>query len=119
MYEISNNLNCEVTECRKSNPQPFRSYQQYHRCKFKPCSYLHIKTNEAEEILKPKNTLVMKTMEVERLADSVDFLEHQIIELNQYLSCLNNDIIELNTFSQNTQSDISTVEVNLQVSERD
>ena len=117
--ELCDNSNCEVINCFKRHPRPCRFYQLYHRCRFEPCSYLHIKTNEAEEIEKLKNILEIKTIEVETLTDKMGFLERQIIELNKNLSCLNNDIMELKTLFQSTQPDSAAADVDLQVSGRD
>ena len=64
--EVCDNSECDIKTCRFRHPRRCKFYKEYRKCKFDPCAFLHINTeNNLENLISENNAIKVKLKEVE------------------------------------------------------
>ena len=60
--DVCENAECDIRTFKFRHPRKCKYYSEYRRCKFDPCAFLHINTNNNIEHLKPENAAIKEKL---------------------------------------------------------
>lgn len=135
---ICENSSCDILSCMLRHPRPCRYHRDFGRCKFNPCAYLHVETengiieqiNKEREIIKSKLAEVENTLEIlnakeieltsiidklHQTEDKVNAVEKKVEELEAKLKERDNLIVKLLEKFENTSETFETISVESEV----
>jgi DNA repair exonuclease SbcCD ATPase subunit len=72
--------------CRFRHPRICKFYKQYRRCKFDPCAFLHVNTeNNLENLVNDNNAINEKLKEVEESLNELNTKEYETLNIIEKL----------------------------------
>ena len=84
--EVCDKSECEIRTCKFRHPRKCKFYDEYRRCMFDPCAFLHINTENNIENLKSENIAIKeKLKELENDLREVNEKEHETLNLIEKL----------------------------------
>jgi hypothetical protein len=62
--EVCDDKECDILKCSLRHPKTCKFYNEYKRCKFVPCAFKHIESNDDIEKLKKENQVLMEKIDI-------------------------------------------------------
>ena len=90
---VCEQLNCDLDVCENRHPIRCKYYENFGRCKFSPCSFLHVKQDHfslyLEKINVLENSMKENNLEIETLKSTVKNLKESLDKVNNLVSASN------------------------------
>ena len=104
------NCSCDVSRCNLRHPKKCKFYTEYKRCKFNPCAYLHVESDDVSnaEILRKLEEMSKNASEkddiIKELVKRVRELEQIITKKEETETVENVETVEIDETVENDES---------------